>query len=134
MYDVRICWNTLQHAMEFVGIVSFKVVYEIYVTRRTSHSGLFTVANIIVSYFPGNVKVYWIFLFPISCLNGFCATILWISVGSYVAQSAILYSTVSGVSSTTAISMFNSIFWGVYEMSQIAGNLTASVLLRSESW
>ena len=87
----------------------------------------YCVGNILVSY---DLALRWIVLLPVSSLLGICAALLWAAQGAYLTECAVIYSRSTGQSTAHSIGEFNSIFWGLFQLCQVTGNLATSVILR----
>lgn len=95
---------------------------------------LFMLANLVLSIWPGNPVAQWLGLFPSAILAGFSTSILWTCQGSYLTQISATYALDQGISSREALGSFNGVFWGIYQISQISGNFSASFLLLTLHW
>jgi MFS family permease len=86
-------------------------------------------ANAVVIEYPENEPLAYAFLIPSSALVGLGASFLWVAQGSYLTRNAALYSLSKGEDEAAHIGLFNGIFFGIFQMTQISGNITASILL-----
>jgi len=86
-------------------------------------------ANTVVIEYPENVGLAWGFLIPSSALVGLGASFLWVAQGSYLTRNAALYSVSKGMEESASLGFFNGIFFGIFQMTQISGNILASILL-----
>lgn len=75
---------------------------------------LFVAANL----FPS-----WYSLVPASIFLGFCASILWVGQGSYLAYVAKGHSTFCGLPEEEVVGSFSGQFWSLFASSQVLGNL-----------
>jgi MFS family permease len=86
-------------------------------------------ANAVVIEFPENDAIAWGFLIPSSALVGVGASFLWVAQGTYLTRNAAFYAMCKGEDQAAYIGLFNGIFFGIFQMTQISGNITASILL-----
>ena len=75
----------------------------------------------------------WYTFFPASILVGFGASFLWVSQGEYVTWAANGYAIASNLPKSSAIGLFNGIFYGMFQMTQVSGNLIQAFLLSDKS-
>lgn len=75
----------------------------------------------------------WYTFFPASILVGFGASFLWVSQGEYVTWAAHGYAIASNLPKSSAIGLFNGIFYGMFQMTQVSGNLIQAFLLSDKS-
>eukprot|EP01059_Diplonema_ambulator_P015122 TRINITY_DN2621_c1_g4_i1.p1 TRINITY_DN2621_c1_g4~~TRINITY_DN2621_c1_g4_i1.p1 ORF type:complete len:520 (+),score=209.35 TRINITY_DN2621_c1_g4_i1:51-1610(+) len=94
----------------------------------------FCVANLLVAQSPSSVALQWALLVPCAALVGFAASFLWTAQGSYVTTNAQLYAKAHNMEEKAALGKFNGIFWMVFQLTQISGNLIASLLLNEAGW
>ncbi|WJX84508.1 hypothetical protein P8452_67080 [Trifolium repens] len=80
-------------------------------------------------YVAANLKPNWYTLVPASLYLGFCASIIWVGQGTYLITTARSHATDSNFHEGTIIGNFNGVFFGVYALNQLIGNLIAFALL-----
>eukprot|EP01102_Stenamoeba_stenopodia_P002527 TRINITY_DN1236_c0_g1_i1.p1 TRINITY_DN1236_c0_g1~~TRINITY_DN1236_c0_g1_i1.p1 ORF type:complete len:472 (+),score=74.47 TRINITY_DN1236_c0_g1_i1:70-1485(+) len=79
-----------------------------------------------------NIKPTWYTLIPASALLGFGAAFLWAAEGSYLTWCALSYARMRGETDEKSTQgLFNGIFFGIFQMTQIIGNLLSSLVLGS---
>lgn len=95
---------------------------------------MFCMANVVVAWYPDDAKVHWFLLVPNSILTGACAAILWSAQGAYLTDIAILYAASNDYTMAEGLGYFNSVFWSLYQASQVVGNLVSSIWLHEMQW
>ncbi|WJX79169.1 hypothetical protein P8452_62315 [Trifolium repens] len=80
-------------------------------------------------YVAANLMPNWYTLVPASLYLGFCASIIWVGQGTYLITTARSHATDSNFHEGTIIGNFNGVFFGVYALNQLIGNLIAFALL-----
>jgi len=81
-----------------------------------------------------NIKPSWYTLIPASALLGFGAAFLWAAEGSYLTWCALSYARMRGETDEKSTQgLFNGIFFGIFQMTQIIGNLLSSLVLGSST-
>jgi MFS family permease len=82
---------------------------------------------------PEEEILAWILLCFGSAAVGTSAAFLWVGQGVYLARSAELYAIANGEERGSSLGHFNGIFFGIFSLNQIFGNLTSSLLLDQAS-
>jgi MFS family permease len=100
----------------------------------------YSVANIVVilddtkgkskhSYFTYHPREFdWAILMTASTLVGLAASFIWTAQGSYVVNNSMKYALANGMQPKARLGMFTGLFFAVFQLTQITGNLGASVL------
>lgn len=83
-------------------------------------------------YISANVYPTWYFLFPTAALVGIFAGPLWTAKCTYLTEIAGYYSSLTGESNEAVVNRFFGIFFTMFQMSQIIGNLISSAILKPE--
>eukprot|EP01130_Rhizamoeba_saxonica_P007357 TRINITY_DN2974_c0_g1_i1.p1 TRINITY_DN2974_c0_g1~~TRINITY_DN2974_c0_g1_i1.p1 ORF type:complete len:425 (-),score=50.67 TRINITY_DN2974_c0_g1_i1:39-1313(-) len=89
----------------------------------------FIYANLICSYSNYEVETCSTVLYPTAVYLGIGASIFWSGQGTYLTLAAYNYANSKNEQSDTAMGLFNGIFFGIFQMSQIIGGILASVVL-----
>ena len=80
-----------------------------------------------------NLKPAWETLMPAAALLGVGAAVLWTAEGAYLTACALHHARLSGMEDrTAAIGHFNGIFFGLFQINQLIGNLMASFLVKEK--
>eukprot|EP01063_Lacrimia_lanifica_P032865 TRINITY_DN5698_c0_g1_i1.p1 TRINITY_DN5698_c0_g1~~TRINITY_DN5698_c0_g1_i1.p1 ORF type:complete len:557 (+),score=169.79 TRINITY_DN5698_c0_g1_i1:60-1673(+) len=95
---------------------------------------LFCLANFIVAMYPTSTTLQWGLLVPASAMVGVAASFLWTAQGAYVTISANKYAEKMQLEPKAALGEFNGIFFGMFQCTQISGNLAAGMLLSLAGW
>ena len=95
---------------------------------------IFCGANFIVAQFPTVIALQWGLLVPASGLVGFAASFLWTAQGAYVTLNANKYAAALNMDEKAVLGTFYGIFFGIFQTTQISGNLAASLLLEKAGW
>ncbi len=74
-------------------------------------------------YITANIYPKWYFLLPTAAIVGIGAGPLWTAKCTYLTEIAGFYSKLSGESNETVVNRFFGIFFCMFQMSQIIGNL-----------
>lgn len=85
-------------------------------------------------YTLSNFYPTWGTLIPSSILLGLIAGPMWTSQGLYITSFSTSYASFHGETQHSILSRFNGIFFTLYEMTQISGNLISSVVLRQSTY
>lgn len=83
-------------------------------------------------YIAANIYPKWFLLLPTAALLGIGAGPLWTAKCTYLTEIAGFYSKLSGESNETVVNRFFGIFFCMFQMSQIIGNLISSTILKPE--
>ena len=62
--------------------------------------------------------------------TGFCAAPLWTAQSSYISTTAIKYAMTAGLCKDATITKFLSIFYVLFQTSQVVGNVISSLVLK----
>ncbi|XP_078617625.1 protein unc-93 homolog A-like [Branchiostoma floridae x Branchiostoma japonicum] len=92
-----------------------------------------TITGSMVTYVIFSLANYWAEFYtiiPASVLIGVGAACLWAANGAYLTRLATRYASVTGQDKAATISMFFGIFFGIFQTSQIWGNLISSLVLQ----
>ncbi|XP_019639319.1 PREDICTED: uncharacterized protein LOC109481218 [Branchiostoma belcheri] len=92
-----------------------------------------TITGSMMSYVIFTIANYWLefyTLIPASVLVGAAAACLWAANGAYLTELAIKYAQVSKENLSVVITRFFGIFFGIFQTSQIWGNLISSLVLQ----
>lgn len=97
----------------------------------------FCLANLVAIHFPPsddaatnkhNNTIKYAALVPTAALVGIAASFLWTAQGSYLTTAAERYALASNKPSKSALGLFNGVFWGFFQLTQITGNLLEPVI------
>ena len=131
------------NAQDNLGANALATLYLVYtagcllapaVVRSLSPKYTMIISSIFVCAFVvAHVKPTWFTLLPASASVGLWCAFMWAAQGVYITQCALGYSRTSNgnVDVPTALSLFNGIFWGLYNVNQIMGNVVSSIVLRN---
>ncbi|XP_078617626.1 protein unc-93 homolog A-like [Branchiostoma floridae x Branchiostoma japonicum] len=95
-----------------------------------------TITGSMALYVVFTIANYWLefyTLIPASVLVGAAAACLWAANGAYLTELAIKYAQVSKENLSVVITRFFGIFFGIFQTSQIWGNLISSLVLRQRA-
>ena len=89
------------------------------------------ISSVFVCFFVvAHVKPTWFTLMPASASVGLWCAFMWAAQGVYITNCALAYSASNeNVSTRDAFNLFNGIFWGMYNVNQILGNVISSLVL-----
>ena len=77
-----------------------------------------------------HVKPTWFTLMPASASVGLWCAFMWAAQGVYITNCALGYAASNeGVTTADALNLFNGMFWGLYNVNQILGNVISSLVL-----
>ena len=77
-----------------------------------------------------HVKPTWFTLMPASASVGLWCAFMWAAQGVYITHCALGYAASNdGVTTGEALNLFNGMFWGLYNVNQILGNVISSLVL-----
>jgi MFS family permease len=85
---------------------------------------LFVVSNLYPTYYT---------TFPAAILLGFGASILWTGQGTYLTTVANADAAARALSPAAMLGLFNGVFFGIFQCSQVLGNVLSSLVLSSGS-
>lgn len=83
-------------------------------------------------FIAANVYPKWYLLLPTAAILGIFAGPLWTAKCTYLTEIAGFYSSLSGESNEAVVNRFFGIFFAMFQMSQIVGNLISSTVLKPE--
>ncbi|XP_066286409.1 protein unc-93 homolog A-like [Branchiostoma lanceolatum] len=95
-----------------------------------------TITGSMMVYVVFTIANYWLefyTLIPASVLVGAAAACLWAANGAYLTELAVKYAQVSKENLSVVITRFFGIFFGIFQTSQIWGNLISSLVLRQQA-
>ncbi len=89
------------------------------------------ISSVFVCFFVvAHVKPTWFTLMPASASVGLWCAFMWAAQGVYISNCALAYAASNeNVSTRDAFNLFNGIFWGLYNVNQILGNVISSLVL-----
>jgi len=83
-----------------------------------------------VAFMAANLNPRWRFMLPAAALNGLGAAVVWCAQGAFLANCAFAYARATGKADEKAVlGRFNGIFFAVFQLSQIPGNVLGSLEL-----
>jgi len=88
-------------------------------------------AFLYLGFIGANIYPMWITLVIAAVILGFGAAIIWTAQGSYVTNAALCYAKLSNKPPRSSIGLFNGIFFGIFQLSMLIGNILSSVILSS---
>ncbi|RHY01548.1 hypothetical protein DYB25_002327 [Aphanomyces astaci] len=97
-------------------------------------SALFAFANLVVALNPTNQTLHWIVMLPAAFLEGVAASVLWIAQATYLTQLSVLYAEFKHEPVVSSMGLFNGVFYSIFRMSAISGNLISSLVLGYFVW
>ncbi|KAF0695137.1 Aste57867_14034 [Aphanomyces stellatus] len=95
---------------------------------------LFACANLVVALTPNEATLHAVVMLSAATLLGLAASALWIAQASYITQLSVLYSSLKNEPLVSSMGTFNGIFYGIFNLSGITGNLISSLVLESLGW
>ncbi|KAF0772145.1 hypothetical protein AaE_002348 [Aphanomyces astaci] len=95
---------------------------------------LFAFANLVVALNPTNQTLHWIVMLPAAFLEGVAASVLWIAQATYLTQLSVLYAEFKHEPVVSSMGLFNGVFYSIFRMSAISGNLISSLVLGYFVW
>ncbi|ETV80307.1 hypothetical protein, variant 3 [Aphanomyces astaci] len=95
---------------------------------------LFAFANLVVVLNPTNQTLHWIVMLPAAFLEGVAASVLWIAQATYLTQLSVLYAEFKHEPVVSSMGLFNGVFYSIFRMSAISGNLISSLVLGYFVW
>ncbi|XP_041349237.1 protein unc-93 homolog A-like [Gigantopelta aegis] len=128
---------------ENLGIISLSVIYGLFILSGIMAPviiGFIGVKKVFlvawmahIFYTASNFYPSFYTLLPASVLLGAVSGFLWTAQNTYLSICAISKSTPSGSSLYSVLSRMNSIFFVIFQCTQITGNVTASLVLQQET-
>lgn len=94
---------------------------------------LFCVANVLVVGHPDSAPLAWGGLLSGGALVGIAASFLWTAQGTYMTSCAFHYARACGKPTKSALGLFSGLFWGIFQLTQISGNLLESLIFKKGS-
>lgn len=88
----------------------------------------FCVGNVVAMHNEDNSGLQYAVLLPTGALLGFGASFLWTAQGSYLTAAAGKYAMAAGQMEKAALGTFNGVFWGMFQLTQITGNLLQPIV------
>ncbi|ETW09636.1 hypothetical protein, variant [Aphanomyces invadans] len=95
---------------------------------------LFAFANLVVAWTPNDQDLHRGIMLSAAVLLGLSASVLWISQASYLTDLSVVYATIKGEPVISSMGHFNGLFYGIFNMSGITGNLISSLVLDWLQW
>lgn len=92
---------------------------------------LFCVGNVIAVQYRDVHNITNFVLVPTAAVFGFGASFLWTAQGSYLTLAAQHYGLSKGLGEKAALGTFSGIFWGIFQCTQLSGNLISSIVLEA---
>ncbi|XP_013380298.1 UNC93-like protein [Lingula anatina] len=127
-----------------LGLLSLSVMYGVFVLASltgTAVTQILRPKNTLIlgmamqaCYVTANFYPSPFLLVPASALAGFANATMWIAQGTYIASIASSYATVMKKRPADVMNKFYGIFFMIWQMSNIIGNLTASLVLNSPNY
>ena len=102
-----------------------------FVIAATVKWSLFIGSILYLSFIVANIWPDWVTLVPGALVLGFGASIIWAAQGAYVTNAALAYAHVAGKPPRSSVGLFNGIFFGIFQLSMLIGNLISSLILSS---
>jgi len=103
-----------------------------FVIAVTTKWSLFIGGVLYLGFIIANIWPMWLTLVPCAVVLGIGAAIIWTAQGSYVTNAALYYAELSGKPPRSSIGMFNGIFFGIFQLSMLIGNIISSLVLRTD--
>lgn len=100
-----------------------------FVIAVTVKWSLFIGGVLYLGFIIANIWPDWVTLVPGALVLGIGASIIWAAQGAYVTNAALAYAHVSGKPPRSSIGLFNGIFFGIFQLSMLIGNLISSLIL-----
>ncbi|KAF0695135.1 Aste57867_14032 [Aphanomyces stellatus] len=95
---------------------------------------LFAFANLTVALTPNQTSLHSGVMLPASVILGISASVLWIAQASYVTRLSVIYADLKNEPTVSSMGTFNGIFFAIFNMSGISGNLISSLVLGYFGW
>lgn len=148
MLGIFIAYNALQNLVSsFLGVLGYWSVATIYISFSFSAAligpsvvaylkpklSLFIGALCYTSFVVANKWPMLWTLIPTATALGIGASILWTAEGTYLTTVASNYAACLGKPRSSAMGLFNGIFFAVFQVNQIVGNLIAGFILSKSS-
>ncbi|ETW09634.1 hypothetical protein, variant [Aphanomyces invadans] len=95
---------------------------------------LFAFANLIVALNPTNQGLHWAIMIPAAFMEGVGASVLWIAQATYLTELSVLYAKFKHEPVVSSMGVFNGVFYSIFRMSAISGNIISSLVLSYFVW
>lgn len=100
-----------------------------FVIAVTVKWSLFIGGLLYLGFIVANIWPDWVTLVPGALVLGVGASIIWAAQGAYVTNAALAYAHVAGKPPRSSVGLFNGIFFGIFQLSMLIGNLISSLIL-----
>ncbi|ETV80314.1 hypothetical protein, variant 1 [Aphanomyces astaci] len=95
---------------------------------------LFALANLVVAWTPNSQDLHAGIMISAAVLLGISASVVWIAQASYITELSVIYATFKAEPVISSMGYFNGIFFAIFNMSGISGNLISSLVLDVLMW
>ncbi|KAF0695139.1 Aste57867_14036 [Aphanomyces stellatus] len=96
---------------------------------------LYGLVNLVVASNPSNLRLHWAIMLPAGFISGVASSVAWITQASYLTKLGATYASLTHMPHpSSALGLFNGLFFSIYNMSGIAGNLISSFVLGYLQW
>jgi len=102
-----------------------------FVIAVTTKWSLFIGGVLYLGFIVANIWPMWATLVPCAIILGVGAAIIWTAQGAYVTNSAMCFARMTGRPPRSSVGMFNGIFFGIFQLSMLIGNIISSLVLSS---
>lgn len=100
-----------------------------FVIKVTIKWSLFIGGLLYLGFIVANIWPLWETLVPAAVVLGIGASIIWAAQGSYVTTAALSYARDTGKPPRSSVGLFNGIFFGIFQLSMLIGNIISSLIL-----
>ena len=104
-----------------------------FVIKVTIKWSLFIGGLLYLGFIVANIYPLWETLVPAAVVLGIGASIIWAAQGSYVTTAALAYARDTGKPPRSSVGLFNGIFFGIFQLSMLIGNIISSLILNPGS-